>query len=278
MTVQYVDPFGRFRWIRLMFLWRGGIFQVMWIELLTAISIATIALCIAYAATQNKPEDWIFPAHLCSLSGILEFVANRFQAAIGLMLGFYTATCYGRWTKVQQKEGDVQRIINKASLRILYKTKEGSGNDGLTSDEIRNIRTELVRLLNLSHALAIGQVYEGTSKGSNQSLTYDSLLDSGLLKQKERDWFLDEKSDLRGAEYVAPLAWFQDNINNLVKQEAFQFNAFTTEEFGSDILALQEALDDLVLSTVEPVPLIYTQLVQVAVRLYLVLLLLGSIM
>ena len=196
------------------------------------------------------------------------------------MLGFYTATCYGRWTKVQQKEGDVQRIINKASLRILYKTKEGSGNDGLTSDEIRNIRTELVRLLNLSHALAIGQVYEGTSKGSNQSLTYDSLLDSGLLKQKERDWFLDNErsSDLRGVEYVAPLAWFQDNINNLVKQEAFQFNAFTTEEFGSDILALQEALDDLVFSVVEPVPLIYTQLVQVAVRLYLVLLLLGSIL
>ena len=151
--------------------------------------------------------------------------------------------------------------------------------DLYTSDDIRNIRTELVRLLNLSHALAIGQVYEGTSKGSNQSLTYDSLLGSGLLKQKERDRFLDNKrSDLRGAKYVAPLAWFQDNINNLVKQEAFQFNAFTTEEFGSDILALQEALDDLVFSVAEPVPLIYTQLVQVAVRIYLMLLLLDSIL
>ncbi len=110
-------------------------------------------------------------------------------------------------------------------------------------------------------------------------MTYDSLLDSGLLKQKQRDWFIvNERSELRGVEYVAPLAWFQDNINNLVKQEALQFNAFTAEEFGSTILALQEALDDLVLSVSEPVPLIYTQLVQVAVRLYLVLLLLDSIL
>mmetsp|Transcript_26062 Transcript_26062/g.42364 ORF Transcript_26062/g.42364 Transcript_26062/m.42364 type:complete len:292 (+) Transcript_26062:278-1153(+) len=278
MTIQYVDPFGNFRFLRLMFLWRGGIFQVMWLELLVALSLVTATIGIAYAATQDKPEDWIFPAHIRSLSGVLAFVATRFQAAIGLMLGFYTATCFGRFTKVQQMEGNIQRIINKTSLRILYKTKEGS-NDVFTSDEIRNIRTELVRLINLSHALAIRQVYEGTSKGGDQSLTYGSLLASGLLTEKERAWFIDnERSDLRVIEYVAPLAWFQDNINSLVKKEAFQFNPFTVEEFGSTILALQEALDDLVFSVAEPVPLIYTQLVQIVVRLYLVLLLLDSIL
>jgi hypothetical protein len=244
--------------------WRGGIFQAIWRELLVAISFATFTFAITYAATQDNPDDWTYPYYILSLAGVVQFVATRFQAATGLMLGFYTATCYGRFTKVQQIEGNIQRIINKTSLRILYKTKEG-WNDVFTSDEIRNIRTELVRLINLSHALAIRQVYEGTSiKGGNQSLTYDSLFASGLLTEKECKWFIDNKrSDLLGIEYVAPLAWFQDNINELVKQKAFQFNEFTAEEFGSTILSLQEALDDLTLSVTEPVPLIYTQLVQI---------------
>lgn len=280
MTIQYVDPFG-FQWVRLLFLWKGGIFQVMWPELLIAISIITISLGIAYAVTQNYPDDWIFPSYIRSLAGTLAFVSSRFQAAIGLMLGFYTTTCYGRRSKVLQKEGDIQTIINKTSLLILCKTKESMQrtDDKFTTEEISNIRSELVRLVNLSHALAVGQVYEGsTSQGENRSLTLDSLLASGLLTEKEHDWFVDKRDSENIQEYVAPLAWFQDNINNLVEKEAFRFNADTAMEFEACILGLQESFDVLSFSVSEPVPLIYTQLVQVTVRIYLLLLLFDSIL
>jgi len=200
------------------------------------------------------------------------------------MLGFYTSTCYGRWAYVQQKEGDVQRAIHNISLRILWKTKynlqksednDNNDNNGnkeagekdttiriFSIEEVRGILSELVRLVNLSHGIAVRYLYEGISD------VYDGhLLASGLLKEEERDFILLPKnSALCGSEYVIPLAWFQDYIGNLVKKEAFRFNDWTVEEFGSIIFELQQTYDALVCCKAEPVPLIYTQLVQITVR------------
>ena len=221
-----------------------------------------------------------WPQHILVLAQILEFISQRFQAAVGLMLGFYTSTCYSRWASVQQKEGDVEKAINNISLRILWKTKflqknvkDDNNNDKeveekattkrLRMEEVRGIRTELVRLVNLSHGIAVRYLYEGISD------VYDGhLLASGLLKEEERDFILlPENSPLCGSEYVIPLAWFQDYIGNLLSKEAFRFtNQWTVEEFGSNIFDLQKTYDDLVRCKAEPVPLIYTQLVQITVR------------
>ncbi len=70
------------------------------------------------------------------------------------MLGFYTSTCYERWTAVQKREGDVERIIHNTALMILWTTTEdilvpttdvGGGHDPsnrslLTDDEISDVR------------------------------------------------------------------------------------------------------------------------------------------
>jgi len=71
----------------------------------------------------SKCAEYEWPQLVLVLAQILEFISERFQAAVGLMLGFYTSTCYGRWACVQQKEGVVQRAIHNISLRILWKTK-----------------------------------------------------------------------------------------------------------------------------------------------------------
>ena len=124
-----------------------------------------------------------------------------------------------------------------ASLRILWKTKfdlqkndkdeDGNNNDKeegektttttFSMEEVRGIRSELVRLVNLSHGIAVRYLYEGISN------VYDGhLLASGLLKEEERDFILLPKnSALCGSEYVIPLAWFQDYIGNLVLRKHF---------------------------------------------------------
>lgn len=285
MTIQYTDPFGGINWLKTIFTWKGGIVQVLWLELLIATILLTITLTICYVMTNgsaSKCIEYDWPQHILELAQILEFISERFQAAVGLMLGFYTSTCYGRWASVQQKEGDVQRAIHNISLRILWKTKfdlqkndkdKDDNNDAneegektttttFSMEEVRGIRSELVRLVNLSHGIAVRYLYEGISD------IYDGhLLASGLLKEEERDFILLPKnSALCGSEYVIPLAWFQDYIGNLVKKEAFRFNDWTVEEFGSSIFDLQRTYDDLVRYKAEPVPLIYTQLVQITVR------------
>jgi hypothetical protein len=59
-----------------------------------------------------------------------------------------------------------------------------------------------VRLINLSHALAIAKLYEGTSKDVGNeafSIDYDGHVSVGLLKEKERNFFIDgTKPDIQG--------------------------------------------------------------------------------
>jgi len=158
----------------------------------------------------------------------------------------------------------------------LQKSKDNANNDNgnkeagekdktiriFSIEEVRGILSELVRLVSIFLTVLQLDTYEGISD------VYDGhLLASGPLKEEERDFILLPKnSALCGSEYVIPLAWFQDYIGNLVKKEAFRFNDWTVEEFGGIIFELQRTYDALVCCKAEPVPLIYTQLVQITVR------------
>lgn len=92
--VKYTDPFGpawQMPWLRMMLQWKGSIFQFLWIEFTVAVSIYALVLTVMYLALRNvqdlQPEKEV---HL----KFFGFVTGRFQAAISLMLGFYTSTTY----------------------------------------------------------------------------------------------------------------------------------------------------------------------------------------
>jgi hypothetical protein len=67
--------------------WHGGILQMLWMEWLLAILLCTCALIGVYFGWQN---EYSLSPSVQSLHEAVTFVARRFQAAIALMLGFYT--------------------------------------------------------------------------------------------------------------------------------------------------------------------------------------------
>ena len=86
MTQHYVDPFGapwRFAWIRLLFQWKGGILQMLWVEWVIALAVCALTLTGVYFGWKN--DDGIAES-IKSLHEAVTFVARRFQAAIALML------------------------------------------------------------------------------------------------------------------------------------------------------------------------------------------------
>lgn len=290
MTVQYIDPFGppwRFQWLRMIFAWKGGIFQSFWLEWFIAVVVCVLALTISYVATKDRDvDDW--PDTLETLAEVVAFIGRRFQAAIGMMLGFYTSTMYGRWTAVVDKEQEAQRRINDVALRIAWSIKESNdGRKGHKDEEkdehavmydngqqqSRRIRTKLVRLMNLSHAIVIGQLYE---KPDNDFSSLDKLLACGLATKKEYDFLNGQSTDFK---FVAPLVWFQDIIRKMVENKTFGFDSGKLGfEFGGLIVDLRGALSDLYTLRNQPVPLIYRQMVNVVIRMYMFMLLLDGIL
>jgi len=306
MTVQYTDPFGpawRFQWLQLIFTWHGSIFQSFWLELFIAVATSAVALSIVYVTTRDR-EVGNWPDGLEHLAEVVAFIGRRFQAALAMMLGFYTSTMYGRWTAVRNKEGEALRKINDIALRIAWKVKEGharsmeqnGSKDKDTNDEghqrlsngsvhvnvshdenaskdkdtnnesqqrlsSRSVRTNLVRLINLAHAIVVGDLFE---KRDNQFSSLEKLLDYGFATKKEYEFLKAQKTDCR---FHAPLVWFQETISGLVENE-----------FVGPIIDIRAALADLYMFRNEPVPLIYRQMVNVAVRLYMIMLFLDAIL
>lgn len=102
MTVHYADPgaVNSFFSVRLILgRWKGSIFEIIWIEWTVYMVLAIIVLTAYYLAWRGKSVDDVLPG-AAEILGEFSQLLTRFQAAIGLMLGFY-ARC--KWQKVLPK-------------------------------------------------------------------------------------------------------------------------------------------------------------------------------
>jgi predicted membrane chloride channel (bestrophin family) len=121
MTQRYADPFGppwKVSWIQLLLHWTGSIFQFLWIEwtTITLIAAGFCALVIFWFERYQDLQSWRRDTEL--LAHALDYVTQRFQAAISLMLGFYTVTLYNRWWSVRGKMQAVSSSIKDIALQL----------------------------------------------------------------------------------------------------------------------------------------------------------------
>jgi predicted membrane chloride channel (bestrophin family) len=121
MTTRYADPFGppwKVSWIRLLIHWKGSIFQFIWIEwlLVTLVAAGVCTFVIYWFDRYQDLQAWRRDTEL--LANSLDYVTQRFQAAISLMLGFYTITLYNRWWSVKGKMQAVSSSIKDIALQL----------------------------------------------------------------------------------------------------------------------------------------------------------------
>jgi len=193
--------------------WEGGVFQFLWMEWITAISLYALVLLVWYMMLKDV-NDGLTPEKEAFFQA-LGFVTGRFQAALSLMLGFYTSTIYNRWWKVRDIEGVVIGRINDLAVQIAALVRDqpmGDSKEGgeqmkrivsnaslaaaktsvLNADESNEldrsigslegtgatsageVRMNLVRWLNLVHAVAIGELYEKKPNGKRRVCLSDA--------------------------------------------------------------------------------------------------------
>ncbi len=277
MTVSYVDPFGP-PWkcgaTRLMLQWQGSILQCIGTELIIALSVAVLFMGLWLNRFMSASTDVSeFLDRNTILIHALDYITQRFQAALSMMLGFYTTIMYNRWWRVRNVENDVMSGIKSCSIYVGSYVNTKSNDDqecaastGLTRDEVVST---MVRWVNLAHAIAVGEIYE---KKDNIFFNLGSLVDMGLMTSEEK-----ELLDSSPAKYDLPFRWFADLLDKIVRSENFSLPVPPAlAMINTSITRTRSALDNLHMYKTTPVPLAYRQLVNTTVRFYIIILILNE--
>lgn len=264
---------------------------MLWIEWLLAVALCAVCLVAVYYTGQE--QETLSPS-IRSLTDAVMFVARRFQAAIALMLGFYTMQSFNRWREVRNTAGNAMGTLNDLALQIAWRIQERendendekdpeeesddddnrSGNKahGKPHKDAFHVRLKLIRWLNLSHAIVVGDVYE---MKCNVFASIDNLVKFGLCTKRESAFLKTQDSRYK---YVAPLLWFIDLVEDLQKRELYGVNEGTVNNLTTGVAGLRRSLADLYALKLVPIPLSYKQLTNLTVRMYMLILLLAAIL
>ncbi|CAJ0951557.1 unnamed protein product, partial [Mesorhabditis belari] len=254
MTVNYsldVSTSSFFCLYRLLFRWRGSVWKSVWTELATWLAVYS-CLSFTYRMMLDKEQRAIFE-DLC-----IFFYAYSDYIPITFMLGFYVSTVFTRWWDVFMNIGWVDSPMLLVSCLI-------RGADV----RARIIRRNIMRYLVLTQALVFRDISASVKK---RFPTVQHLVTAGLMTEAEMKVF--EAVESPHAKYWQPMHW------------AFCLCRCSREEglISSDIL-LMDLLDKLRQFRVNvmnltmydwvPVPLVYTQVVHIAIRTYFFLAIFG---
>ncbi|CAJ0585783.1 unnamed protein product, partial [Mesorhabditis spiculigera] len=247
MTVTYsldVSTSSFFCLYKLLFRWRGSVWKSVWTELLAWLAVYTM-MSMTYRQVLTGHQRIIFE-DLCVF-----FYAYSDYIPITFMLGFYVSTVFTRWWDVFMNVGWVDSPMLLISCLI-------RGAD----ERARVVRRNIMRYLVLTQALVFRDISASVKK---RFPTMQHLVTAGLMTENELMVFNDVPSP--HAKYWQPMHW------------AFCLCRTSREEglISSDILLIDllEKLRQFRVNVMNltmydwvPVPLVYTQVIHIAIRTY----------
>uniref|UniRef100_A0A0N5ABM0 Bestrophin homolog n=1 Tax=Syphacia muris TaxID=451379 RepID=A0A0N5ABM0_9BILA len=219
-----------------LFRWRGSLWKSVYWELLI--------WCIAYATVF---ED------VCALCyKYAEYIPLTF------MLGFYVQQVINRWTDMFNNMGWCDNFS-------LYVSSYIQG----TSLRARMMKRNVARYMILMQTL----VYRDISiKVRRRFPTPESLVAAGFINETEKT-LLDE-TETPHKKYWVPVRWAMAIIRQ-ARSEGLVTNDFAVQDMYKKLLDFRTNLQTVSLYDWVPLPLVYTQVVFLTVRLYFTIALLG---
>uniref|UniRef100_A0A7E4WC07 Bestrophin homolog n=1 Tax=Panagrellus redivivus TaxID=6233 RepID=A0A7E4WC07_PANRE len=254
MTVTYsldVASSTVFGLHRLLFRWKGSLWKSIWPELFLWCLLYGILSCI-YRFVLTKPHQLVFE-DLCTF-----FYSYQEYIPLTFMLGFYVNIVYGRWWDIFNNLG----WVDSPALLIGQYVR---GEDIVA----RNIRRNIIRYMILTQAM----VFRDTNTSVKKRFpTMDHLVTAGLMTENE----LKEYDSIISPQlkYWVPMNWTFGLLRKsrelgLIESDIIYVDMLEKmRQYRIQILNL--TLFDWV-----PVPLVYTQVVNLAVRSYFFVALFG---
>uniref|UniRef100_A0A8C8B7G6 Bestrophin homolog n=1 Tax=Otus sunia TaxID=257818 RepID=A0A8C8B7G6_9STRI len=254
MTVSYTlkvanSRFGGFS--KLLFRWKGSIYKLLYKEFIVFVVLyALLSLVYRQLLTEEQKRLYTKVAQYCNRSTDL--------IPMSFVLGFYVTLIVNRWWAQYTSIPLPDQLMCVISSNVHGKDERG-----------RILRRTLIRYANLSAVLILRSV---STRVLKRFPTMDHVVEAGFMTQEERKKFESLHSDFN--KYWIPCVWF----TNLAAQ------ARRDGRIRDDV-ALRLLMDELNLYRAKcsmlfhydwiSIPLVYTQVVTIAVYSFFAFCLIG---
>ncbi|XP_057381066.1 bestrophin-2-like [Daphnia carinata] len=233
--------FDCFKSVFPLFKWRSSLYKLCYKELILLL-IPYLTLTVVYRCALNEDEKRLFEELVRYFERYLEMISLPF------ILGFYVATVAARWWQQYMALPWPDRLILTVAAYI-----------GGTDSESRKLKKTLVRHCNLMAVLLIRSL---STSASNRKKTLEDAVKSGFMTKTEMRCYESIESDV--SLYWLPGLWFAQNL-----QEAFMKghikDTYAVNLIMEELLDFRGKCGTLWTYSWISIPLIYTQVVTLAV-------------
>ncbi|KAL5103403.1 Bestrophin-1 [Taenia crassiceps] len=246
MTVQYnqdVLTGGPVVFLRLLLRWKGCVIKLIYIDFIVFMLAYAVVSCVyrfALTASQQKQFE----------SVVLYVFDFQQMIPISFILGFYVQLVFSRFW---QQFNSVPWVFTPTLAVIGAIQGEGRA---------RAIRRTCVRYMNASLIIAASRLHVAAKK---RFPTTQHLVQAGILTQREGD--LIDSTDPVAAQPFLPLVW-ATSISMRAEKDGYIRNPHALVNLIQVINSFRESLLKLFLMDKVCVPLVYTQVVTLAVYSY----------
>uniref|UniRef100_W8C132 Bestrophin homolog n=1 Tax=Ceratitis capitata TaxID=7213 RepID=W8C132_CERCA len=258
MTVSYqaqvaTSNFNCF--LKLLARWRGSIYKIIWKDL-AAFLVLYYSLSIMYRFVMGPNQQRLFEllVHYCHSSSTL--------IPLSFVLGFYIAVVMQRWWTQYITVPWPDPLAVYVSTLFVGQDERG-----------RIMRRTVMRYVCLCLTMIFTMVAPSVKK---RFPTMDSLVDAGLLTENEKDVLIamDEKSPKHRKHWV-PLVWAASIVSRARKEGRIRDDVALKTIFDQLDTFRNKCAVILHFDSV-PIPLVYTQVVTLAVYSYFLAALIGQ--
>ncbi|VDK44381.1 unnamed protein product [Anisakis simplex] len=236
---------------RLLFRWKGSLWKTTSAELAVWL-FAYYALSLSYRFAMDSNQKKIFEDLAVFFSTYSEFIPLTF------MLGFYVSTVYNRWREIFDHVG----WIDTPALTIATFVK---GVD----ERSRMIRRNLIRYMVLIQAMVFRDVSTPVKK---RFPTMQHIVTAGLLTETEKG--IMDSVTTQHAKFWVPMQW-TFSLLRMAREEKRIESDHIYVDLVETVKTYRATVVSLTLYDWVNVPLVYTQVVTLAVRSYFLIALLG---
>jgi len=248
--------------------WRASLWKSVWKQLLCYL-FTFLAISLIYRVILADHSRITF-------EWVVDWLKNGQQMPLTFLLGFYVSLVVKRWWEQYIKLPWPDEVATLLKAGITEKTAEEEREEG---GENLRIRRTVVRYLMLSYVLCLRRI---SSKVRSKYPDMDSLLASRLIRVDEaekigsedhRKW-LGKDGQHGKSNWWMPISWSVSIVRKAMKEKRLA-NAPTYANLVKSIAAFRKSLTEVVTYGHVTVPLVYTQVVHLAVYFYFAVALVG---
>ncbi|CAL2036856.1 unnamed protein product [Caenorhabditis brenneri] len=230
--------------IRMIFKWRGSLWEAVYKELIVWICAYTIvSLIYRFALTGSQKDLFERFGEYCD--------ARMGYLPLNFVLGFFCNIIIRRWLKLYTSLGNIDNIALFVSAYV-------RGKD----DRARQIRRNIIRYCVLSQCLVFRDIHVGVRR---RFPTLEAVAQAGIMLPHELEKFNSIKS--RYQKYWVSFNWALELLN-VAKAEKSIDGDNSRNAIAQEISKFRAALTTVSMYDWVPIPLMYPQLVNMAVHTY----------